>query len=483
MNKTPFRAGHLVQWNARHSKDNAPDLVDPVVEAVMHDQGIPFEHTNEYRSNYSYQKLWEQLEHFDHNKVLNGRDPYLRYGLEQAFRIFSCPCAESKLKPVNLMHAAGELITLLGIRDTSAGLTAYGDSKLEAFTIGLDKAIDILLGKRKAAPCLAGVRTQRKEKTRLVWMYPLEMTIIEAIFMRPLINHWKTEEGVMTFGQYSHETGLRIRKAISRNQMRVSWDASQFDSSVNTIFIKSYFKAVRTWFDLKEEVYPGITLDRVIDVAESYMINCGIVMPNQNGKYPILVTGIVGGTKSGSYNTASENTYTSVAMGFAASKKFSLGLTADDVFSLGDDLMIFIKRWMSRQDAADFLVRLAEFMNVYGIKMNAAKSSIGYATEDADFLGRRWHNGFPIREWTEITRGALYPENYRKYSTNRALRQKEALSVLSSYLLTSYVEDPPTDLKRLNQVYFVSPNIMSGFSAYLLKEGLIPGDVLTRAIY
>lgn len=480
-----YRAEHLVQWNARQSKDNPEELVDKVVEAVMHQQGVSFEHTNEYRSVFSYEKLWEQLEHYDRTIVLDKSDSYLRYGLKQAARIFSCPDANKRLKPVSLLGAAADLIGELGIKDKSAGLTAYGETKFQAFQVGLDKAIDILLNGKAPAPCLAGVRTQRKGKTRLVWMYPLEMTIIEAVFMRPLINFRKNTEGVMTFGDYSHEVGMRMRNSINTNRSYVSIDSSQFDSTVSSLFQHRYYDSVRTWFDLDDEIYPGITVGMCIDVAERYAINTGIVMPKRDSKYPVVVDGITGGVKSGSYSTQECDSFTSVSIAFMCSSKFKLRLCDKDIFTLGDDLMWFMSavRFENEQSIQSFLQKVASFVSNYGFKMNGTKSSAGHATEDIEYLGRRWRNGFPIRKMSEITRGVLYPEHHRRYSDNRADRQQQALNIIGSYLLTAYVENPTCDTDRFNHLYFVTPQMSSGYTEYLLKEGLIPGDVLRRALY
>lgn len=485
MNIKPWRSRHLVQWNKELCSDNPCLLVDKVVEAVMHQQGVLFEHTNEYRSVYSYDKLWEQLEHYDHRVVLDKANPYLRYGLQQADRLFSCPNKDMKLQPISLISAGAELLNLLSIKeDKSAGLTAYGMSKLEAFPIGLDKAVRILRDSKAPSPCLAGVRTQRKGKTRLVWGFPLEMTIIECIVMTPLINFRKERPGVMSFGDYSHETGMKMRKSITHNRSFVSLDFSQFDSTVSSLFQHAYYDSVRTWFNLDDEVYPGITVGRVIDVIEQYAINTPIVMPMRESEYPVVVTGIIGGEPSGSKSTQDCDSFTAVAMSFATARRFNFKLHDDDVYSLGDDLGWFLSLKLDAEGKLKLMNQIASFVSTFGFKINSMKSKIYDANETIEYLGRAWRNGFPIRKMKELTRGALYPENYRRYDrNNRAVRQKQALNIVASYGLTSYIDDPTCDVTLLNHLYNVSPWMSSGFTRYLLEEGLIPGDVLDRAIY
>lgn len=480
MKYRPFRAQHLVQWNVRMCQDNTEPLVDKVVEAVCHQQGIQFEHTSEYRNIYSYDKLWEALEHYDREYVVSSRNSYFKRGLDRAYRVFSCPDAKQKLKPVDLMRTVAELFVDLGIKgDRSAGLTAYGESKMEAFTIGLDKSIAILTEQKSPAPCLAGIRTQRKGKTRLVWMYPLEMTIIEAILARPIINYFKGADSVMTFGDYSHEVGMHMRRSIAETKYHYAFDQSQFDAHVTPQAISYAFAALATWFDLDDKVYANVTVREILRVVEKYFVCTPIVMPNRKGKYPLLVTGKRGGVPSGSYFTQLVDSFVNAAIMFAASEKFKLGLKDDNLYVLGDDSCMFCNN-----DSGELLKqKVVSFCETIGFKVNLTKSVCGPNTEEVEYLGRTWRNGFPIRTMYEMMRGALYPENYRRYSKDRALRQKEALSTVHSYLLTSYIEDPSVGIEAFNSVYHVSPWMSSGLTAYLLKCGLIPGDVLSRAVY
>lgn len=475
--KRPFRAEHLVQWNLRQSIDSPNELQDKVVEAVLHHQGITFEHTNEYRSVYSYDKLCEQLEHYDSDFVLLAHNAYAQAGSKQAFRIFARPSNVSKLKTVSLTQEAAILFERLGIKgDKSAGLTAYGESKMEAFTVGLDKAVKILTSGKSPAPCLAGVRTQRKGKTRLVWMYPLEITILEAIIARPLINHFKGIQHVMTFGDFSHETGMRLRNSVSSNKYHYSLDQSQFDASVNPFFIQCAFNAFRTWFDLDTEVYPGVTLAKVFDVVERYFICTPIVMPTREKKYPTMVTGKRGGVPSGSYFTQIVDSFANVAGILGMAKRLGIKIKDKDLYVLGDDCLFFCNSNIS-------LHKIAQVLAAFGFKLNVDKSRSGPSTDDVEYLGRTWRNGFPIRPFSRLTRGALYPEKYRRYSPDMGKRFEQALNCISSYLLTSYVEDLPVGVEQFGTTYVVSPTTTSGITQYLMETGLIPGKVMKRAIF
>jgi hypothetical protein len=478
--RTPYRAQHLVQWNARQSVDVSKPLVDKKVEAVLYQQGIPFKHTSEYRNIYSYDKLQEQLEHYDRPSFVRKGNPYLKAGLSSAFRIFACPDVKMRLKPVKLQGTAAELMVALDVKgDRSAGLTAYGETKLEAMVTGLDKAISILCEGKAPAPCLAGARTYRKGKTRLIWMYPLEMTIIEAMIARPLINYFLNIQHVMTFGDFSHETGMRIRRSASECKYHYSIDYSQFDSTVGPLFIQYAFNAFRTWFDLSDEVMENVTVKDVFDRIESYFITCPIVMPSRGKKYPDMVTGKNSGVPSGSYFTQLVDSFANVALIFAANARFKLGLKDHNVYVLGDDCLFFCNSNGGRH----LLQQLSQFLSNFGFKVNPAKGSHGLSTDDVEYLGRTWRNGFPLRKMSEIIRGALYPQKYRRYSPNKAVSQKQVLALLNSYLLTSYLEDPPVGVETFSSVYHSTPWMSSGYTEFLLRSGMIPGDRIARAVY
>lgn len=477
MNIQMYRAKHLEQWNARSTKDRINPLTDKVVEAVLHHQGIPVNHTYEYRNIYSYDKLWEGLTQFDRSGWQQA-SPDLLAGLNASYRNFCRPENMDKMSVHSLLEESGDLFYALGLKeDKAAGLTAYGETKIQAFATALDKAVDIAANNKVPSPCLAGVRTQRKGKTRLVWGYPLEVTILEALIARPLINYFKGIPHTMSFGDYSHEIGTRIRHCSSQYKYHYSLDYSQFDASVSRIFIHSAFSAFKTWFNLSDEVYPGVTVDMIFGIVERYFIYTPIVMPKRDSKYPVLVKGKKCGVPSGSYFTQLVDSFTNFALIMSASKHFKLGLTPDNVFVLGDDCLFFSNAKIS-------IDKLSKFVSTFGFKVNPEKGSHGLATDDVEYLGRKWRNGYPIRTLHDIERGALYPEKYRKYSPERGKRQTEALNVISSYLLTSYMEEESgVGTDKFRTAFMVSPWMTAGFTEFLLKEGLIPGKVLTRAIY
>lgn len=472
-----YQSDFLVQWNTRLCRDVTEPMVDKVVEAVLYNQGIEFEHTSEYRNIYSYDKLWESLNHYDPEIVQGRLDNHTKAGLNRSFKNFARPKEHDLLKPVSLMGTAKELFVELGIKgDRSSGLTAYGETKFEAFASGLDKAVKILAQGKSPSPCLAGVRTQRKGKTRLVWGYPLEMTIIEAIIARPLINYFKGEDHLMSFGKTSHEIGMKMRRSAATTKYHYSIDYSQFDSTVRSDYIHAAFDAFRTWFDLDEEIYDGITVRKVFEIVERYFITTPIVMPNKAYSNPTLVLGKKRGVPSGSYFTQIVDSFANAALLFGVAHRFNYSVREENVYILGDDCLFFMNSEMSLQQFSNYVSR-------FGFKMNPAKGSSGPSTQLVEYLGREWRNGFPIRSWSEAVRGALYPEKYRKYAPESGNRQMEVINLLNSYLLTSYIEDCPIGTKELGQVFMVSERMSSGFTRYLMKEGLIPGKVFKRAIY
>lgn len=476
MKQYKYRQEFLVQWNARLRSDVTEPLVDKVVEAVLYNQGIPFEHTSEYRNIYSYTKLWEQLKHYEPERYPNVRNEHLRAGLSRAFKCFARPINSEPLNPVNLMTGAAQLFDELQIKSTtSAGLTAYGENKLEAFTTGLDKAFRIVEDGKSPSPCLAGVRTQRKGKTRLVWGYPLEMTIIEATVARPIINMFKGRDHLMTFGRTSHEVGMRLRHSCATTKFHTSIDYSQFDASIPPFMIRHAFSALKTWFRASDVVIGDKTVDDVFNVIESYFIHTPIVMPSEH-RYPTLVLGKNGGVPSGSYFTQIVDSFVNAALIFSVADRFKITILDENLYVLGDDCLFFTNQEIG-------LDKIGNFVATFGFKCNPAKGSAGLVNQSIEYLGRKWKNGFPLRPYSDAIRGALYPEKFRRYSDQAGIRQMEALNVLNSYLLTSYIEDAPIGVDRFSRVLMVSERYSSGLTKFLMSEGLIPGKVFRRAIF
>ncbi len=462
--KRTYNREFLAQWNERMSHPNVEPLYDSVVVSILKQQNVDIEYIP--RNLYQPEALYDALEHYDPEFafVCDFQDPDVVAGRNFSFRCFSKPSWIAPLEPVRLDAPSSEVFKLLNINGkASAGLTAYGLTKFEAFSVAMRKLPEVLGGKAPD-PCLAGLRTQFGKLGRLVWMYPFVMTLIEGCVARPIIRHFLGEPTtIMAFGQRSAKMGMDIRRAIAHNGYYVSMDASKFDSSISAGMIRCAFAAFRTWFNPEDEVGFGATVADVFNIIEDYFINTPIVMPAVGG--PKLYTGKRHGVPSGSYFTQLVDSFVNAAMIGTLSFHYHLSVRSDEAWVLGDDMLFFTRKAPNLDAYAELLSRK------FGMRVNAEKSAAGKSSDSFHFLGRAWNNGLPTWEFSDVVQRAVAPERFRKYFD----KDKEARAVLWSYRNSGFILNAPRDF------YFQVPYLpsrarvhRSGLSEFYEREGLVP---------
>lgn len=469
-----YNRSYLDMWNARMCRPNVEPLVDKVVVAVLKKQGFnDFEYIP--RNIYKPEALYETLENFDpeHSHFVDFKDDRVKAGLGMAYRAFAKPKHEPKLEAISLDGRAADVYHLLEIKgDKSAGLTAYGQTKAEAFPTAMRKLQELLTNRRAPDPCLAGTRTQAGKEGRLVWGYPMMMTLLEGCIARPLLNRFKGSDLTpMAFGKSSSHMGIEMRKAISHNRYYVSMDASKFDSTIQAGVIQAGFNALRTWFDLEQQIGWGRTVGEVFDIIENYFIHTPIVMPSDRG--PLLYRGKRHGVPSGSYFTQIIDSFANVMLIGTLDKVFKLHLRLEEINVLGDDMLFFTNKKPNLDAYASILSKL------YSMRVNAKKSVWGLSTDPVHFLGRNWKNGLPTRSFKEVATRAVSPERYRDYGDDK---WKGASGVIASYGFTSMIEDVPPRFEPFQSIVArrVVKNGASGLTQFLMGEGLISNRVQVK---
>lgn len=462
----------LVEWNRRMLHDVEKPYFDKVAVALLHKGGAS---NLEYKARnlYKVDAIREILELYspEHSFSVNFSDDRVRSGRDFAFRCLARPESQDFLHPVRLDGDISQLFSLLNINgEASAGLTNYGFSKGESFTIAMRKIPQILQGKA-IEPCLAGVRTQEDKFGRLIWMYPFTATILEGTLARPLTNKFKGSfKTPFAFGKRSALLGVEMRRAASHNDYYVSMDASKFDTTISYGVIKSAFAALRTWFDPNEEVGFGKTVSDIFDLVEDYFIHTPIVMPDASG--PKLYTGKRHGVPSGSYFTQIVDSFANLCLIGTLSFTYNLSLRTDEVWVLGDDMLFFSKKKPDLQVYANLLSEL------YGMRMNAVKSLSGSVTEPYHFIGRTWINGLPFREFAEVAKKSIAPERPRKYQDV----DRDGRLVLHSYRNSAFVKNAPVSFFTKTRTYKSGKQkFHSGYMEYLAREGEIsslPSEVV-----
>lgn len=473
-NVQSYNRKYLEMWNSRMCRPNVQPLVDSVVVAVLKSQGFK---DVEYvpRNLYDPKALDDSLKWFapEYSDFVDFKDYEVEAGGHMAYKAFAKPEHLAKIDAIRLDGPLQEVFDLLSIKgDKSAGMTAYGETKLEAFPVAMRKVSELLRHERKEDPCLAGVRTQEGKLGRLIWGYPLMMTIVEGCIARPLLNVFKGSRLCpMAFGQTSTQMGVEMRKAAVHNKYYVSMDASRFDSTVQAGVIRYAFNALRTWFNLEQQIGWNCTVGDIFNIVEKYFIYTPIVMPSPEG--PKIFKGKKHGVPSGSYFTQLIDSMANVMMIGTLDCKFKLKIKLSEVFVLGDDMLFFSNK---KPNMDQYARKLQES---YSMNVNAEKSTFGLSCEAIHFLGREWINGIPTRTFSNAARRAVSPERYRNYGLEK---WRGASAVIASYGFTAMLTGIPQNVNPYQGLVSsrLAENSSSGLIEFLIGEGDIVNFVTSK---
>lgn len=422
----------LREWNIRMSRFSTPEIFDPVTDHILREQGFDTSHSHEPRSVYSVEKLYQQLESFDPSRsIFVEIDKHVKRGIAFAYKMFAKPKDSQFLNHLSYFDE-----NIISNWKASAGLTAFGLTKREAFSRGT-LSVERILAKgkdsRKPEPCIALTRTGKASKSRLVWGYPMSMTLIEGSVAKPILSQFKGGTTSMAFAMTNKTLGAKILSASNSNKRWYSLDASQFDGTIQAPIIKVAFNILRSWYDLETIYYDNVTVGEVFDIIEDYFIRTPIVMPTGDREVRgqgILHIGKKHGVPSGSYFTQIIDSIANIIVLGTLSSRFGFRVDGDTSFVLGDDLLFFTNTSLKLEEMATYA------STTFGMKFNPKKSRIGKTTEVIPFLGRIWRRGIPTRDTNEAIDKILWPENYRKYGDSK----REGRLVVMSYNLSAVQE-------------------------------------------
>lgn len=451
-NNGKFRRASLKHYISMMSKDDDREIYDDNVKEHLVHQGFDVSNIHMPRSVYSVSKLFEALDRY--SPEFNSkptRDAHFNAGVSMAFKCFARPKDQSLrlgiLKDAELIESSK--------LNKSSGLPLMV-KKADAITYSLDRMHQIRKGIKAPNPCVAYKRTQENGKTRLVWGYPFEMTLLEAQFARPLIDKFLSIRTPMAFGLKKYTLGSLLEQHVGKRKFKYALDYSKFDSSISSQLISISFKILATWFD-ESELKEG-NWDQIV----KYFTTTPIVMPDGN-----LYTGKRHGVPSGSYFTQMIDSIVNVIILGAISSRFNLHLSWRDIFVLGDDSIFGSSVNISLDQVASYV------KNNFGVTINVLKSS----KDKMEFLGAIWVRGLPTADIEKLLAKSLFPETFRNYSsTGKSVGSLQVLASLTGNYLSAHKLLPKiygNDYSTVGREFgtrAINTNFMTGSDKFYLTE-------------
>lgn len=451
VDRGPFRRAALKSYTSRMSQPNSRGLFDDFVAEILKQQGFTWEETP--RSVYDPQQLYTALERYATDWTqFEFSDDALRYGFRKAFKIFARPKDAKCLSILSDSEIVSKALKL----QKSSGLPMMV-SKKDSLEYSFDRELQIRKGMKAPNPCVAYKRTQLNNKTRLVWGYALEMTIMEARFARPLIDMFMDRSTPMAFGMSKCELGAKLHKyCVDAPGTTVCLDYSKYDSTVSAVMIKQAFRILATWFSEEDrESYGWDTIVR-------YFICTPIVMPDGH-----LYTGKRHGVPSGSYFTQLIDSIVNVALMYTLKWECGIKFDPRSLYVLGDDVIVQVRTKVELEKWAKALAKR-------GLQLHDDDKTV---VGQAHFLGAVWKKGKPDAPIDELVNKACFPEKFRNYQGKPDTGAENVLrSYASSYL--SAFRFLPTPRANARMIDFpdrrkeddFKSEYMSGSDKFLFEE-------------
>lgn len=426
-------------------------VFDDHVAEILEQQGFSWE--EDPRSVYDPQQLYASLQRYATDwHAFNKFDKHLEFGFRMAYKIFAKPKDKRCLKPLNDSEVCSRALKL----GKSSGLPLM-TSKAKSLLYSFNRESQIREGLKAPNPCVAYKRTQKGNKTRLVWGYPLEMTIMEARFARPLIEIFLKRATPMAFGMTKTELGAKLACYFEMKPGKtVCLDYSKYDTTVSSEMIRRAFNCLATWFSRKDQEALGW------ETLIQYFIYTPIVMPDGH-----LYTGKNHGVPSGSYFTQMIDSIINVALSYALKSRFNLTFSERQLYVLGDDVIL-------QHCGQVNLSEMTSYLSQFGMQLhNDEKTVIG----EVHFLGSVWYKGKPDAPIGELTKKAIYPENFRRYGDKPHLGAEEVLRSYACNYKSAFKLIPTS--RRFDMYQLDNPRIgrdsfdtrwLSGSDKFFLEE-------------
>jgi hypothetical protein len=380
------------------------------LKRVLESQGLELDDGIDNKSVWSTEALFERLEEFGRPLRLEVDKHQWAWAYKQTLKAFGC-----RGQKLSILRSEEDFLDAIK-PSKSAGLPTLR-RKGEVFKQELKRMQRIKADVCAPPPCLAFHRVQHGDKgpkTRLVWGYPLSMTLLEAQFAKPLIDNFLKIQSPMAFGYRKADLWARIIP-LTRAKRVLALDYSRFDSSVHPRLIMMAFSVLATWFtaaDRREGRW---------DKLVHYFIHTPILMPDG------FVYRKHQGVPSGSYFTQLVDSIVNYFLLQCLSYGFGGNTTC---LVLGDDSLLAFNiegNFGALRDPRMMMAGVRTALSCLGITMNMEKSHCyeGRGRQAIHFLGHTWSRGYPHRNMRDIARRAVYPERYyHGITTHEVIRQR-----------------------------------------------------------
>jgi len=460
----PFRRKQLANYMSQMSTPNPNVVFDDHVASILEQQGFSWD--EDPRSVYEPEQLYASLRRYATDwSPFERTDTHMQYGFSMAYKIFAKPKDAQPLSVLTDDQVVSQALKL----SKSSGIPLM-TSKAESLTYSFDREVQVRQGLKAPNPCVGYKRTQAGNKTRLVWGFPLEMTIMESRFARPLIDVMVKRRTPMAFGMTKTELGAVIhRYVVDRPGVIVALDYSGYDTTISKTLIKEAFRIIGTWFTQEDREEYGYN-----DLI-SYFIRTPIVMPDGH-----LYRGKEHGVPSGSYFTQMVDSIINVILSYALASRFGFEFTSMGLLVLGDDVL------MNVHTGVVDLAAWANYLGEFGLKLNVEKSQLGVP----HFLGAIWDKGKPDADIQSLVNKAVFPENFRLYGVTPDAGAEAVLRSYASNYLSAYRLLPLGGFRYCSRTLdfpspteVINPTHLSGSDRYLLEESKMVRRHVKRAYY
>jgi len=437
------RVDRLYPYQRKAAKSTIAQMASPsglIVErslmTALQEQGFDLDPSRDNKSVYDPCALFLNLERYGESPATGKvNKKHMEQAIALGFKAFGHDGQRKKLKPLALTAALENVIK----GEKASGAPEFL-RKADAFHRDLDRANRIAencrtgQGSKSAPPCVAYHRIQHGPegpKTRLVWGYPLSMTLLEGSYARPLIDHFLTVKTPMAFGLQKFQLAARLVR-VRNGGVNYSIDFSKFDATIPNDLISVGFRILSTWFDDLD--------DAVWDKIGNYFIHTPIVMPD--GYVWLKHRGV----PSGSYFTQMIDSIVNyIVIQYIMLE--SCGRAVTNTLVLGDDSIFSCTTWVS-------LDLLNEKARTLGMTISVAKSGRFRDGELVNFLGHTWKQGLVDRPVEDTAKRLAFPETWSKES--------DAVKRHNSRLM-GYLSDSVSAWEVVRPMFQYSGNCVFGY--------------------